>query len=80
MINLGQDITVTGLKQTLRAVHERKAKKVFLAMDCEDGIRNAVKEICADTGTELVDVPAMRLLGKMCGIDVKASCAAVLKK
>jgi large subunit ribosomal protein L7A len=71
--------TEVGLKQTLRAVSEGRAAKVFLAEDCEDRIRQTVKESCNEAGTELVSVPTMRALGRMCGIDVKASCAAVLR-
>lgn len=78
MVNLDSDKIVIGLKQTMRAVSEKTAVKVFLAMDCEDAIRDVVKENCAKCGAELVSVPTMRALGRMCGIDVKASCAAVL--
>lgn len=80
MINLASDSVEVGLKQTLKALFENKADKVFLAEDCEDRIRETVKEECAEKGIRLISVPTMRILGRMCGIDVKASCAAVLRK
>lgn len=80
MINLAADSVEVGLKQTMKALFENKADKVFLAEDCEDRIRETVKEECTEKGIQLVSVPTMRLLGRMCGIDVKASCAAVLRK
>lgn len=79
MINLAEDKVEVGLKQTVKALSEKRAAKVFLAEDCEDRIRNSVKAECEKSGAELVRVPTMRLLGRMCGIDVKASCAAVLR-
>ncbi len=80
MISLETDTVEVGLKQTVKAIEEKRTSKVFLADDCEDRIRLPIKELCSENGVELVRVPAMRLLGKMCGIDVKASCAAVLRK
>lgn len=80
MINLASDCVEVGLKQTMKALFENKADKVFLAEDCEDRIRETVKEECTGKGIQLVSVPTMRLLGRMCGIDVKASCAAILRK
>lgn len=80
MINLAADSVEVGLKQTVKAVCENKAAKVFLAEDCEDRIRETVKDECKKRDIQLISVPTMRLLGRMCGIDVKASCAAVLRK
>ncbi len=79
MIKHDTDKVEVGLKQTVKAIEEKKAQKVFLADDCEDRIRIPIKELCSENGVELVRVPTMRILGKACGIDVKASCAAVLR-
>ncbi len=68
-----------GYKQTARAVGEGKAARAYLAEDCEDKIKRPIEEMCALNDTELLYVSTMKELGAMCGIDVKASCAAVLR-
>lgn len=67
-----------GYRQTVRALSEKKAAKVFLALDCDEEIKNSVSELSRDSGAELVTVTTMKELGAQCGINVKASCAVVL--
>ncbi|MBS7299165.1 MAG: ribosomal L7Ae/L30e/S12e/Gadd45 family protein [Eubacteriales bacterium] len=64
-----------GLKETRKVVLSG-AEKVYLAKDAPERIAEEIKNIAGD---KLVFVPTMMELGKMCGIDVKASCAAVRK-
>ena len=68
-----------GFKQSLRAIEDGKVQKVLLALDCEDKISEPIRNAAAKYGTELEEVPTMKELGTMCGIDVKASCAVVFK-
>ncbi|MCX7715304.1 MAG: ribosomal L7Ae/L30e/S12e/Gadd45 family protein [Clostridia bacterium] len=68
-----------GYKQTMRALAENRAKKVFLAMDSEQKISVPVKELCTEKSVPFECVDTMQELGKMCGIEVRASCAVVLK-
>ena len=69
-----------GFKQTMRAISDKTAVKVLLAEDCEEKISIPVKEACGAAGIQIESVQTMRMLGKECGIDVKASCAAILRK
>lgn len=62
-----------GLKETRKAI-AAGADKVYIAADAPDNIRDELARIFAG---ELSEVATMRELGAMCGIDVKASCAAV---
>ena len=68
-----------GFKQVLKLLKENRAEKVFLAGDCEDKICEPVKSICNENGVPLEMVETMKELGQLCGIQVKASCAAVVK-
>lgn len=68
-----------GFKQTVKAVNENRAEKVFVAADAEDRFSMSVCGACEKNNVPVVSVPAMRELGKMCGIDVGASCAVILK-
>jgi len=68
-----------GYKQTMRALNEKKALKVFLAMDSDDKIIHSIKEHCNNDGVKIQEIETMHRLGKLCNIEVKASCAVVLK-
>ena len=67
-----------GFKQTLRAVEDGKAKKVFLALDCDEKISTPLRKAVSEKAVELSEVSTMKELGSICGIEVSASCAAVL--
>lgn len=64
-----------GFKETKKAI-AAGSEKVYVACDAPDYIRNELSRLCPD---RLSEVATMRELGAMCGIDVKASCAAVRK-
>ncbi|MCH5185192.1 MAG: ribosomal L7Ae/L30e/S12e/Gadd45 family protein [Oscillospiraceae bacterium] len=68
-----------GYKQTMRALNESKALRVFLAMDSDDKIIRSVREQCGLKNVETEEVDTMRELGEKCGIEVKASCAVLIK-
>lgn len=68
-----------GFKQTTRAINENSAKKVFVAADAEERFVSSVKSMCEAGGVPVECIDTMRELGKMCGIDVGASCAVLLK-
>jgi large subunit ribosomal protein L7A len=69
-----------GFKQTMRALDESSAAKVFLSEDCDTKISVPVEKLCGEKNVPVSYVPTMRELGDMCGIEVGASCAVVLSK
>ena len=70
---------MVGYKQTLRAINEDKANKVYLAEECDDKIRSSVEAAANTKNVQMFYVKSMRELGSMCGIEVGASCAVILK-
>ena len=70
---------MVGYKQTLKAINEGKAERVYLAEECDDKIRLSVEAAADQMNTQLMYVKPMRELGNMCGIEVGASCAVILK-
>lgn len=70
---------MVGYKQTLRAINEDKANKVYLAEECDDKIRSSVEAAANTKNVQMFYVKSMRELGEMCGIEVGASCAVILK-
>lgn len=65
-----------GLKETRKAI-KAGCEGIYLAEDAPDAIFDEIKALAGD---RLNIVPTMRELGRLCGIDVKASCAALRSK
>jgi len=62
-----------GLKQTLKSI-PNGVYRVYIAKDTPYDIVDKIKAVYSG---ELIETESMRELGQMCGIDVKASCAAI---
>lgn len=68
-----------GFKQAVRALAEDKVSRVFLSSDCDAKISAPIEKTAAEKGAEVLYVPTMKELGDLCGIEVGASCAVILK-
>ncbi len=66
-----------GYKQTMKALC-KKCAKVFIAEDCEDRIKDAVKNAADQTGSDIYYIATMQELGKLCEISLGASCAVIV--
>lgn len=69
----------TGFKEVMNVLSQNRAARVIIAEDCEDKIKIPVSEAAQKSGISAEYANSMKELGKACGIDVGASCAAVLK-
>ena len=56
-----------------------KLDKIYIAEDCEDRFKSTLKAAVACADTEIIYANTMKELGKMCNIDVGASCAVICK-
>lgn len=70
---------VVGVKQTIKAIKAGSVRTVYIAKDADDKFIQPVKLLVEEESLELVYVDSMKELGKLCGIDVGAATAAVLK-
>ncbi|HVJ47543.1 L7Ae/L30e/S12e/Gadd45 family ribosomal protein [Desulfitobacterium sp.] len=66
-----------GVKQTQRALEKGIVRQVFLAKDAEQHVLRPIIESCRTQGIEMIEIPTMVELGKVCGIDVGAAVAAL---
>lgn len=66
-----------GLKQTVKAIKNGTAKKVYLAEDADDFIKQSVLDVCRDKNIQIIYVNSMKEFGDACGIDIGASTAAI---
>jgi len=80
MINkLDSEKIVIGRKQTLRAISNNEAEKVYISKDADMHVTKPIVDVCKDKNIEIIYFDNMRDLGDACGIDVNAAAAAVLK-
>lgn len=70
---------VVGLKQAVKAIKSGAAKKVYLAKDADDFIKQSVLDACIDKDIQIIYADSMKELGDACGIDIGTSTAAILK-
>jgi len=70
---------IVGLKQTIKAIRNGTAKKVYVAEDAENFIKQSVLSACTDKKLQIIYVNNMKELGDACGIDIGASTAAIIK-
>lgn len=71
---------VIGIKQTIKAVENNTALEVFVASDADEKVVGNLKEICREKGVNIQFVESMKMLGKVCGIEVGASAVCLLKE
>ncbi|MFO7154349.1 MAG: ribosomal L7Ae/L30e/S12e/Gadd45 family protein [Caldicoprobacter oshimai] len=68
-----------GTKQTLKAINAGKAVRVYLAKDVDEYISERIKKECEKNNVPIFYVNSMKELGRICGIDVGAATAAILR-
>ena len=73
------DKRVAGTKQVLRALNEDRAARVFLGKDADGFIYHRINGLCEEKNVPVTVVDSMQELGKLCTVNVRTACAAVLK-
>ena len=70
---------VVGTKQVLRAIKAGTVARVYVCSDADTFIYQQVVRSAEDAGVPCVRVPSMKELGMVCGVDVPAAAAGLLK-
>ena len=73
------DGSITGLKESTRAVKAGLAKMAYVAEDADSHVRLPFVDACRDNGVPITYVPTCKELGTACGIDVGAAVAVIPK-
>ncbi len=73
------DKRIVGLKQVLKGIGSDIFKKIYIASDVDEVLRQKIISACSKYGTEYEDGFSMNELGQACAIDVGAATAGVLK-
>ncbi|WP_078393389.1 50S ribosomal protein L7ae-like protein [Shouchella patagoniensis] len=70
---------IIGKKQTLKALHARLVKELYVAKDADLRITQEALDAAKHTDVTVVYVDSMKRLGKACGIEVGAATVALRK-
>ena len=70
---------VVGTKQVTRALKAGQASRTYVAKDADTFIFQQVVRAAEAAGVPCVRVDTMKELGMVCGVEVPAAAAAVLK-
>lgn len=70
---------VVGTKQVLRALDEGRISHTYVAVDADLILTKRVVDRCYEKDIPCTQVESMEMLGRACGIDVKAAAAGILK-
>lgn len=71
---------VVGAKQTLKALQDNIATKLFVAKDASLEITRGVIELAKDKEIPIFYIESMELLGKTCEVQVKTATAALINQ
>ena len=70
---------VVGSRQTLKAIANNQVKKIYLANDIDQPLKSELLEAVDNNNIPFEIVESKNELGRICGIDVSAASAALLK-
>lgn len=71
--------SVSGAKQSRRAIRDGLAQAVYLARDADPALTDPLRALCREKDVPVVDGCAMRELGQAAGIAVGAAVVTLLK-
>lgn len=69
----------TGFKEVLKLIEKNEAEKVFIAEDVSQNMKDKLLAEVSKNSCEVIYAESMKALGEISGIDVGASCAAIIK-
>lgn len=73
------DKVVVGTRETIKAVEEKNVIRIFLAGDSDRQLKDKIMKIARIYNIPLKIINSKLALGRVCGIDVAAATAAILK-
>ncbi|WP_055668483.1 ribosomal L7Ae/L30e/S12e/Gadd45 family protein [Desnuesiella massiliensis] len=70
---------VIGVKQANKSIKNGLGKVLYVAKDADHKLTTSLVDSAEDHSVEVIYVETMKELGKLCGIEVGASAALILK-
>lgn len=69
-----------GIKQSTKAIKNSTAKALYVAKDADSRLIEPVLKLAKENSLKINYVDTMKDLGRLCGIDVGAATAVILKE
>ncbi|MHB1610119.1 MAG: ribosomal L7Ae/L30e/S12e/Gadd45 family protein [Sulfobacillus sp.] len=69
---------VVGTRETLKKIGQNSVVRVYVAKDSDARLVQEVLTVCQARRVPLYYIDSMAELGRLCGIEVAAACAAVI--
>lgn len=79
MVNRLEGKKVVGIKQTIKAIKSGSGSVVYIAQDADTKLVQSVEKLAIEQSLRVVYIETMKELGRLCGIEVGAATAIVLK-
>ena len=70
---------VIGIKQSMKAMKNGQGNVLYVAKDGEVRLISPLIDLAKEKNINIVEIPTMRELGKMSGIDVKSAAVLTLE-
>ena len=70
---------VIGIKQSTKAIKNGEGKVLYVAKDVDTRLIGQLIELAEQNNIKIVEIPTMKELGKISGIDVKSSAVLTLE-
>lgn len=80
MVNRLNGKKVIGVKQTTKAIKNGQGETLYLAKDADNKLIDSVEQLASNSSLKIVYINTMEELGRLCGIDVGAATALILKE
>ena len=77
-VNPGEKVVV-GAKQLRKALRDGRVQRAYLAQNADPAITESLALLCDDSQVKYSWVQSMKELGRLCGIEVGAATAAVIR-
>ena len=70
---------VIGIKQCTKLLKSNEGKVLYVAKDANAKLISPIIQLATEKNIEIVEIPTMKELGKISGIDVKSSAVLTLE-
>lgn len=80
MVHRFKEKKLIGIKQSIKGIKSQIGDVIYVAKNADEKLVKPVIELAQSNNVKIVYVDTMKELGKLCGIEVGAATALILKE